>query len=336
MADHAAAVSKRPVITLLLIGGIIAIALAMLLREPSEPAYRGRTLSDWIVATRVHPKDEEARLAMRHLASNSIPLLVDWVKREDRPTPKARIAAAKDWAISFLERHRVTKPQPHRMFMDWKGSHRLLAQWALEELGRDAKDAVPALVQMLGTKGPTTNDVSPIVGTAYLLLPKMAPASIPPLIDSLSSTDLQVYALAAGALGEIGQSARAAIPAMQTRLADTNTMIRVGAAGVLGQLGADPSVFMPTVVESLREPDCTYLDFKLEVLLKYKDQAKGAVPILSNILTNAASLGSPTNQFVRQQVTAALRQLQPGLFPAIQVKEDGADSEDSAIGEPPH
>jgi hypothetical protein len=238
-------VRKRHVISLLVVAVVLAIGLAIHLRGPSEPSYRRRTLSDWIVATRVDPKDDEARLAVRQVASNSIPLLLDWIRREDRPTPKARIAAAKDSAISFLERHRVIKPQPHRVFMDWKGSYRVLAQWALEELGRDANDAVPALVQMLGTKGPTTNDSSPIAGTAYLLLPKMAPASISLLIDSLSSTDLQVYALAAGALGEIGPPASAAIPVVQRRLADHNVMVRVGAARVLGQLGADPTLCMP-------------------------------------------------------------------------------------------
>jgi HEAT repeat protein len=123
------------------------------------------------------------------------------------------------------------------MFMDWKASYRSLAQAALTELGPEAETAIPALIQMLGMKGPTTNDSSPVAGTAYLLLPRMAPASIPPIIDSLSGTDLQVYALAAGALGEIGPQARAAIPVLQTRLADTNVMVRVGAARVPGQLG---------------------------------------------------------------------------------------------------
>jgi hypothetical protein len=313
---EAGRVRRRHVIRLLVVAVVLAIGLAIHLRSPSEPAYRGRTLSDWIVATRARTTvDEEARMAVRLLASNSIPLLLDWIKREDRPTPKARIAAAKDSGIAFLERHRVLKPRPHFMLIDWKESYRSLAQGALEELGPDAKAAIPALIQMLGTKGPTTNDFSPVAGSAYLLLPKMAPASIPPLIDSLSSTDLQVYALAAGALGEIGPQASAAIPMIQTRLTDTNVMVRVQAARVLGQLGADPTVFMPTIVESLREPDYTFLDYKLEVLLKYKDQAGDAVPVLANILTNTASLGAPTNQFVRQQVAAALRQLQPGLFP---------------------
>jgi hypothetical protein len=325
-------VPKRHAIALLLLSGAVVIGFA--LRTVSEPAYRGRTLSDWIVATRVHPDDAEARMAMRHLASNSIPLLLNWITREDWPTPRARIAAARDHVIKFLERHGVIKPRPYSLFMDWKGSYRSLAQWALGELGPEAKAAAPALVQMLATKGPTTNDVSPIIGAAYALLPKMAPASIPPLIDSLSSTDLQVYALAAGALGEIGAQASAAIPIIQTRLVDANVMIRVGAARVLGQLGADPAVFIPTVTESLREPDYTFLDFKLETLLKYKEHAMDAVPILANLLTNATTLGSPTNQFVRQQVMAALRQLEPSLVAPAPTRGDGEVDGYRPVAEP--
>ena len=247
-------------------------------------------------------------MAMRHLASNSIPLLLDWIKREDWPTPMARIAEAKARAVDFLEWHHVIKPRSHSVFIDRKGSYRSLAQTALSDLGPEAHAAIPALIQMLGTKGPTTNDFSPVAGSAYVLLRKMAPASIPPLVEALSSSDLQFYALAAGALGEIGPQASAAIPAMQRRLCDTNVMVRVGAARVLGQLGAAPTVFMSAVVGSAREPDFTFLDYKIEVLLKYKDHAKNAIPLLVTMLTNA-------DPFVRQEATGALLHLQPDLVP---------------------
>ena len=75
-------------------------------------------------------------------------------------------------------------------------------------------------------------------------------------------------------------------------LTDTNAMISVGAARVLGQLGADPAVFMPAVVESLRELDFTFLDYKLEVLLKFKDQARDAVPVLSQFPAGRRSVSA--------------------------------------------
>jgi len=308
-------VRKGHVIALFLVSGIVAIGVAIRQRGPSEPACGGKTLSDWIVVTRVHPDDEQARRVVRQLASKSIPLLLGWIQLEDRPSIKGRIAAAKDRAIIFLESHRIIRPRPRTTDIDWKASYRSLAQAAITELGSEADTAIPALIQMLATKGPTTNDFSPIAGTAFILLVKMAPASIPPLIDALSSNDFQVCNLAAWALGEIGAPASIAIPVVQRRLADTNVMVRVGAAEVLGKLGADPKIFMPTVVESLRDSDFTFLDYKLELLLKHKDHAGAALPLLLNLMTNATTLGSPTNAYVRQQVSSALLQLQPSPVP---------------------
>jgi len=102
---------------------------------------------------------------------------------------------------------------------------------------------------------------------------------------------------------------------IQQKLTDTNVMIMIGAAEVLDQLGTHPNVFMPVVIESLRDPDFSALDEKLSILLKHKGEATTAVPILINILTNAAELGNPTNDFVRQEVTSALRQIQPSDVP---------------------
>jgi HEAT repeat protein len=248
---------------------------------------------------------------VRQLATNSIPLLIEWLHRDDRPTLKGSFKQTVDRSIRFLEEHRVLKSRPHKVYMDWKSSYRSLALNVLSELGPDGKEAIPALIQMLGTKAPSTNDISPVAGAAYLILPRMAPASIPPLIEAASSTDLQVYALAAGALGDIGSKASAAIPVIRTRLNDQNLTARFAAADVLGKLGADPEVFMPTLVESLGNPDFTFLDYKLEILLKYKDHARGAVPVLLNLLTNAAQLGSPTNTYVLQQITSALSRIHP-------------------------
>jgi len=60
-------VRRRDAIALLVISGVVAIGLEIVLRGPPEPAYRSRALSCWIVATRVHPDDDEARMVMRQL-----------------------------------------------------------------------------------------------------------------------------------------------------------------------------------------------------------------------------------------------------------------------------
>jgi len=297
-------------IALLLIPTALAMSVAILLRGPSEPTYRGKSLSDWIITTGLNPRDKQEQIEVRRLATNSIPLLLEWLRRDDRPTFRGRIAHAKEGFIVFMESHRLRQPRPRSSFIDRKASYRAIAIRGLSALGPDAEPAIPELIQMLGTKSLSTNDVSPIAGAAYTVLPRIAPASIQPLINALSSTNLQVYALAAGALGEIGPSASAAIPVMREKLGDTNVMIRVGASEILGKLGAEPDIFMPALVESLGDPDFTFLDYKLQIVLRYKESAKEAIPALRNILTNTAKSGSPADAYVRDQVRIALQQIE--------------------------
>jgi hypothetical protein len=287
----------------------------------SEPAYEGKSLSDWIVAMNTaHELEDkqEARAAVHRLGSNSIPLLLDWLQRKDTPSLKGRYWQAKYGAIAWLEGHRLLAPKPHLMEMDWKACHRALAQAAFEELGPDGKEAIPTLIQWLGRKAGTTNELDETAGAAYCVLGKLAPASIPALITALSNPDNQVWALAAGALANIGPDARAAIPVLRSRLHDPDHLTRVTAADVIGKLGGDPQEFMPVLIQSLREPDADMLGYKLDVLLHYKDQAKSAVPTLLDLLRSIPDSGSLTNQAMRQDLLNAIRQLDPAATPSPQ------------------
>jgi hypothetical protein len=284
----------------------------------ANPLSKADPLSDWIVAmnTAHEPEDkQEARAAVRHLASNSVPLLLDWLQRKDQPSLKGRYWQAKSGAIAWLEGHRLLTPKPHMMEMDWKAYHRALAQRAFEELGPDGKEAIPTLIQWLGRKASTTNELDETAGAAYCVLSKLAPASIPALVTALSNTDNQAWALAAGALANIGPDARAAIPVLRPRLHDADHMLRVGAADVFGRLGGDPQEFMPVLIQSLREPDADMFGYKLDVLLHYKGQAKSAVPTLLDLLRAIPDSGSLTNQAMRQDLLNIIRQIDPAAVP---------------------
>jgi hypothetical protein len=260
---------------------------------------------------REHPGDQEAHAAVHHLGTNSIPLLLEWLQRPDRPSFKGRVWQAEHAVIAWLEGNRWMKPRSWQWEMDWRESYRGLAHGAFEELGADGKEAIPTLIQWLGRKARTTNELDMAAGAAYLVLSRMAPASIPPLIEALSSPDDQVYALAAGALANIGPSANAAIPVLRQRLKATNPMMRVGAADVIGKLGGDPREFMPIVVEALKDPDLEYLDYKVDVLLRYKEHATGAIPILQEQLRNTPDSGSVQNKIAHELLKNTLRQLAP-------------------------
>ena len=161
---------KEAYITLAL--ALVAGALAVS-NYRSEPAYEGKSLSDWIIAMRRAPEAEdrqEARRAAHHLASNSIPILLTWLQREDSSSLQGRFWHAKAVAFGWLEAHRVITPKPRMVPMDWKGSYRSLAESAFEELGPDGKQAIPTLICWLGRKAGSTNELDHTAGAAFVAL----------------------------------------------------------------------------------------------------------------------------------------------------------------------
>jgi hypothetical protein len=306
---------------ILLVFGLTGLVVFLVLHR-SEPVYQGRTLSDWVVA--MHrgkaPERERARVAVHHLGSNSIPVLLRWLRQPDRPSLRARLSQAKAGTIRWLEGHKLLNPRPWSFEMDWKGSYSSLAINAFSELGPEAKAAVPELIQLLGDRAGTTNEPSDRAGLAYVVLRKLAPACIPGLIEALSSPDSQVWCLAAGVLADIGPQAKAAIPALRPRLADRDPLMRVEAADALGKLGSDPGEFMPVVVATLREPDLESLDEKLQVLLRYKDHAQAAVPLLRELLAKLQDAGGAANRDARYMLTNALGQLDLTAPPVQQTR----------------
>jgi hypothetical protein len=299
-----------------MLGCALVAAATLISLYHSEPHYQGKSLSDWIIAMGFREGNEKEHQVVHYLGTNSIPLLLEWLQRPDKPSLAGKLENTKHGVIGWLERHRLMKPRTWSWKQDWKGCYRCLAQRAFAELGQDGSPAIPTLIKLLATKPKTTNEISGTGCAASIVLSKMAPASIPPLIEAASSEDDQTYALAAMALGNIGPDAKAAIPTIEKRFRDPRPDLRVGAAYVIGQLGGEPSGFMPVVIEALRYPNLEMLDYKLQILLKYKEHAKGAVPILQDILQNIpAETTNLTQIFARDQANAALRQLAPDAFP---------------------
>jgi HEAT repeat protein len=261
---------------------------------------------------------QEARAAIRHIGTNAIPVLLEWLQCDDRPTPTQRLLSAKQSSIQWLEAHRIIKARSHSSRPDPRGCYRCLAYFALEELGPEAAPAIPSLIQFLALKARTTNELHATAGAAFVALGKLAPASIPPLIAALSTPDDQVWALAAGALSQMGTQASIAIPAVRPRLQDPNPMFRVSAAEVMGKLGADPRQFMPVLIQTLHEPPPDMLTYKLDVLLQYKEHAAAAVPILQEILGGIPNSGSISNTSLHAQILNVIRQINPATAPIEQ------------------
>jgi hypothetical protein len=258
------------------------------------------------------PEKEKARAVVRQLGGKSIPLLLKWLRQEDRPSLTARFDEVRQGTFFWLVRHKLIPNRSITALRDFNPSHSAMAIWALPELDHPGRvAAIPALIRMLGAKNPKPDKFPPGAGGACMVLSKMAPESTEPLIGALSSHDVQTWTLAASALGQIGPAARAAIPILETRLRDKDPNMRVMAAGVIGKLGGDPNKFLPVVIQSLPEMDSLTMLFPLDILVRYKDHAEAAVPILIGILTNTPNSTNPTNSVLRYEVMNALRQIDP-------------------------
>jgi hypothetical protein len=302
---------KRRRILLVSAAVMTVVVAACLVDYCSEPHYQGKSLSDWVVEMRGGPDREKARQVVHLLGPKSLPLLLEWLQKEDHPTLKGRLKNFKPDAETWLVAHKIIKPHPITSYSDPKESYRNLGRVTFEELGPDAKEAIPALIQMLGHKNAKTGEVSEDAGSAWLVLPKMAPNSVRPLMQALSSPDWQTRALAAGALGKIGTNANAAIPVLEVWLHDKNLGLRMEACDVLGSLGADPHKFIPVVIKSLHEADFNTLDFQITILLRFKSEARPAVSVLLEILTNTPNSNNPTNGWIRGDVMNALHEIDP-------------------------
>jgi hypothetical protein len=296
-------------------------------RYSKEPSFEGKSLSEWVLtmhAKQAGPEQEEARTVVRQLGSKSIPLLLHWLREGDSPSLDERIYDLKSSVFGWLAAHHIIKPRSVTI-IGFHLNHRTVAGLALAELEpTDKKAVIPVLIQMLGDKKHKSDEmsggISVLAGNAFTALPLLAPESIAPLIDALSSQDFQVWVLAKGALGNIGPEAKAAIPALEKRLRDKDPKIRVGAAETIGELGGDPNEFVPIIIQSLPELDSDDLDETLDILLHYKEHAKPAVPVLLTILSNTPVSASKTNTFTRVEVINALQQIDPDAATKAGVK----------------
>src|ERR1700677_3374658 len=114
---------------------ILAAAFLVCFCLPKEPAYQGRTLTDWIVN---HPVGDQywqdTGYAIQHIGTNAFPILLKWVSARDSK-PKARI-------ISWLNAHPWLRVRIRPAY-EWQQ----FASVSFHFLGEAAKPVWPELVQ---------------------------------------------------------------------------------------------------------------------------------------------------------------------------------------------
>jgi HEAT repeat protein len=211
-----------------------------------------------------------------------------------------------------VKRHIIKPNSISLTFAGVQLNHRTVAGKTLAELDPASKKAViPAIIQMLGDKNHEPGQISEMAGAAFCVLPQLAPESIDPLIDALSSQDAQVSILARAALCSIGPAAKRAIPVLEKRLNDKDPLIRVSVSFSICKIGGDPDKLIPVIIQSLPEVKSDDLGFVLALLEDNKEHAKAAVPFLLTTLNNTRDSTDRTNMMIRGEVLITLRQIDP-------------------------
>ena len=110
---------------------------------------------------------------------------------------------------------------------------------AIANIGPDAKEAIPALIEGFGNRKSRGRDRDrrQVQTRCAFALSRIGAAAIPPLIEALNSEENTVRAGAAKALAGMGADASPAIPALITNLKNEDD-VRREAAEALGAIGA--------------------------------------------------------------------------------------------------
>jgi HEAT repeat protein len=124
-----------------------------------------------------------------------------------------------------------------KLLADPDDNVRLAASATLEAMGPEAKEAMPSLIQAIGS-----GDAETRVAAIYILAgigAENVAGAVPALIGALSAEDARVRRAAADMLGRLGPIAAQAVPALQKSLEDDDQDVRINAGeAILSILGS--------------------------------------------------------------------------------------------------
>ncbi|MBL8793757.1 MAG: HEAT repeat domain-containing protein [Planctomycetia bacterium] len=179
----------------------------------------------------------------------------------------------------------------------------IVADAALRALGRvDPERAIPKLIEL--AKNPaTSSDLFQSTALALAGIGTPAGEAVPALIEALDRKQFGVRREAARALGYIGGDHPKLVPALLKALNDADLEVRFSAVEALGRLPQLPADSIPALIEFLEKHQSLqlkslsanrqkllelqhndHISTALQVLGRFGSDAKGAVPILIDIL----------------------------------------------------
>jgi HEAT repeat protein len=224
---------------------------------------------------------------------------------------------------------------------------------ALSEIGPDAADAAPALVEVLD-KHPRP-EVRREAALALGSIGAAAPASVPGLIDGLDNREPSVAAGAAYALGRIGPQAKAAEPALVRCAAGSEPLVKTVCAWALAKIDVEndarrhaaiaqlvtalksgkpqlrhaalygladlkpaPEAALPAMKDALHDPDNSVADAALFAVASFGDPA---IPALTDALKRKEL--RPAAARILAQMGSRAKGAGPALVEIVRTDRDG-------------
>jgi hypothetical protein len=233
---------KRRILLAALLVALLC-AFGWWLTRPSEPSYKGKSLSAWLEDYGPpHPDAHEADEAVRHIGTNAIPILLRMLRANDSPLKTKLI----EWlGRQHLARIKIASADD-KHFDAWA---------AFQALGENAECAVPEMVQIYEEKISTKSQC--VTADSLGGIGPAARVAIPTLLIGLNTTNDPVRRTTIYALGEIHGEPELVVPKLMNLLRDPIPKIRQYAVIALGQFGTNAQSAIPDLAAALNDPDLT-------------------------------------------------------------------------------
>jgi len=269
---------------------VLGIGMLFLRTREHEPAYQGKSLSEWLEVQAHQSADDENNgpsvNAIRAIGTNAVPYLVKWVSYDPmrggfkgglrsvaRKLPNSTPPSLRLWV---MEDRDETKAQQARLGFEILGEQ---AQSAISELttlmtnpatarrsqatalalASIGKPAIPVLsTQLADTNCPYRRMIAAWFGTFTGLATN--DSVVPPLLRALHDPDPDVISFAATGLGRIAEHDRSqaglVVPALTNCLAAPNAnSVRERLAWTLAIYGTEARAAVPQLRQLTSDPD---------------------------------------------------------------------------------
>jgi hypothetical protein len=213
---------------------------------PPDPVYGGKPLSVWLQTydplsphARGSREWKEADDAVRHIGTNSIPLLLDCLRKSDSSLKLKLVALARKQ--NFIKVRFVPAPTRNRE-----------ASMAFIALGNTARDAVLRLMKIYNENHSRESQCA--VAEVLGWIGPAADRAVPLLIGAATNPDARIRANALWALGEIHAEPHLCVPELIRALDDADGSVRLSAAHALGMFGSDAQAAIPSLMVLTNNP----------------------------------------------------------------------------------